>query len=103
MRLPTRPLLRQVYTKTQMAAGQLPATPYGRLILNSYSPNNGWWVMTTPGMFEQAQLTGTNHYTPYSFDRHVPLAFFGEPFVPGTYHQPVAPVDIAVTFASLRG
>ena len=99
--LPTRALLRHVYTKTQMTAGQLPDTAEGRLILNSYSPNGEWYVMVTPGMYEQAQATGTNHYTPYSYDRHVPLAFFGAPFVTGTYHEAVEPVDIAATFASL--
>ena len=100
-RLPPRVLLRHAYTKTQMQAGHLPATQEGRLILNSFSPNGGWYVMITPGMYEQSALTGTNHYTPYSYDRHVPLAFFGAPFVPGTYHQAVAPIDIAATFASL--
>ncbi len=100
-RLPTRATLRHAYTRLQIAAGNLPATDYGRLILHSYSPNGGWYVLITPGMYEQAQLTGTNHYTPYSYDRHVPLAFFGSAFVPGAYHDRVAPVDIAATFASL--
>ena len=99
--LPTRVLLRHAYTKTQMMAGALPDTPDGHIILNSYSPNGEWYVMMTPGMYEQGQATGTNHYTPYSYDRHVPLAFFGSAFVTGTYHQPVEPVDIAATFASL--
>ena len=31
----------------------------------------------------------------------MPLAFFGSAFVPGFYHDRVAPVDIAATFASL--
>ena len=101
VRLPTRASLRQAYTRLQMAAGDLPATEYGRLILHSYSPNGGWYVMITPGMYEQGALTGTNHYTPYSYDRHVPLGFFGAPFITGTYHDAVAPVDIASTFASL--
>ena len=46
---------------------------------------------------------GTNHFTPYSYDRHVPLALYGAPFAPGTYHGRVEPVDIAATFASLLG
>jgi hypothetical protein len=46
---------------------------------------------------------GTNHYTPYSYDRHVPLAFFGGPFTPGIYHGRVEPVDLAATLASLLG
>ena len=100
VRLPTRALLRKTYTKTEMKKGQVPDTPEGKLIVNSYSPNGGWQVMMTPGMYEQA-ATGTNHYTPYSYDRHVPLGFFGGPFAVGTYHEMVAPVDIAATFASL--
>jgi len=33
----------------------------------------------------------------------VPLAFFGVPFQPGTYHQHTEPVDLAPTLASLLG
>jgi hypothetical protein len=99
--LPTRALVRNVYTKTQMRAGELPDTAEGRLVMNSYSPNGEWYVLMTPGMYMQGQATGTNHYTPYSYDRHVPLGFYGSAFVPGIYHEAVEPVDIAATFASL--
>jgi predicted AlkP superfamily pyrophosphatase or phosphodiesterase len=102
-RLPPRPRIAHSYTRVQMAAGELPATEEGRLILHSYSANGGWYVMFSLGMYELAGTHGTNHYSPYSYDRHVPLAFFGSPFVPGTYHDRVAPVDIAATFASLLG
>jgi hypothetical protein len=100
-RLPPRAIIRRVYTRVQMAAGQLPATEEGKLILNSYSPNGEWYVMVTPGMYELSITKGTNHFSPYSYDRHVPLAFYGSVFIPGTYHDRVAPVDIAATFASL--
>jgi Type I phosphodiesterase / nucleotide pyrophosphatase len=100
-RLPPRAIIRRVYTRVQMAAGQLPATEEGKLILNSYSPNGEWYVMVTPGMYELSITKGTNHLSPYSYDRHVPLAFYGSVFIPGTYHDRVAPVDIAATFASL--
>jgi predicted AlkP superfamily pyrophosphatase or phosphodiesterase len=100
-RLPPRALLRHVYTRVQMASGQLPATEEGRLILHSYSPNGGWYVMVSMGMYELPVTKGTTHFSPYSYDRHVPLAFYGSAFVPGTYHDRVAPVDIAATFASL--
>ena len=100
-RAPTRSLVRHTYTRLQMAAGQLPPTPEGLRIAHSYSLNGGWYVLFSPGIYAQASATGTNHYTPYSYDRHVPLAFFGSPFLPGTYHGAVEPVDIAATFASL--
>ena len=101
VKLPTRAVVRHAYTKTQIAAGEVPATAEGQRVLNSYSDYGGWYVLISVEMYEEASATETNHYTPYSYDRHVPLAFFGAPFVVGTYHQLVAPVDIAVTFASL--
>ena len=100
-RLPARPLVRRVYTRTQMAAGQVPDTEEGERVLHSYSQNGGWYVMFAAGMYDQSGAKGTNHFSPYSYDRHVPLAFYGSPFVPGTYHGRVAPVDLAATFASL--
>jgi hypothetical protein len=45
----------------------------------------------------------TTHFSPWSYDRHVPLGFFGEEFLPGLYRELVAPVDIAATFASILG
>jgi hypothetical protein len=47
--------------------------------------------------------TGTTHFSAWSYDRHVPLGFYGAPFQPGTYYGRVAPVDFAVTFAALLG
>jgi arylsulfatase A-like enzyme len=47
--------------------------------------------------------SGTTHFSPWSYDRHVPLAFYGSAFQPGTYRGRVEPVDIAATLASLLG
>jgi hypothetical protein len=105
-KLPPRPVLFRSYTRQQLADGQVPPTPFGQLLAHSYSPNGGWYVMVTPEAFQMAGIAGskgTNHYTPYSYDRHVPLAFYGAPFAPATYHGRVQPVDIAATFASLLG
>ena len=100
-RLAPRPSIRRTYTRLQMASGQIPDTEEGKLVLHSYSPNGGWYILVTFGMYDLSVAHGTNHFTPYSYDRHVPLAFYGSPFMPGTYHDRVAPVDIAATFASL--
>lgn len=104
-KLPPAPALYRSYTRLQMASGQLPPTPFGELIAHSYSPNGGWYVMLIPDAFQMAYFAsgGTGHFTPYSYDRHVPLAFYGAPFSPGVYHGRVEPVDIAATFASLLG
>ncbi len=52
---------------------------------------------------EYLNSSQTTHFSPWSYDRHVPLGLFGAPFTPGIYHGRVAPVDLAATFASLLG
>ncbi len=101
-----KPFAMHVFTRLELAAGQLPPSEFGTLMAQSYSPNGGWYVMVIPEAYEIEHYGnggGTNHYTPYSYDRHVPLAFFGAPFNPGTYHGRVEPVDLAATLASLLG
>jgi len=97
--------IRRVYTKTQLAASDVPATEEGKRMLHSYTTNGGWWVIVSFGMYQMSGNAngGTTHFSPYSYDRHVPLGFFGTPFVPGTYLEHAEPVDIAATFAALLG
>ena len=93
-----------VRTRVDLAEGHVPPTDFGRIIAHSYSPNGGWYVMVVPQAYQiPASGTGTTHFSPWSYDRHVPLGFFGAAFEPGYYRQPVAPVDIATTLASLLG
>ena len=105
-RLPTSPHVQYTFTRLQMAAGQLPPTEFGRMIAHSYAEHGNWDVMMVLDAYQLAgtgQFAGTTHFSPWSYDRHVPLAFYGAPFIPGEYHGQVAPVDLAVTFASLAG
>ena len=96
------PELTHVYTSKEMREGRLPDTQYGRLVAHSYSPYVGWALHLNFGPYQFPwHGSGTTHFSANSYDRHVPLEFFGTAFVPGTYHGIVAPVDIAATFASL--
>jgi predicted AlkP superfamily pyrophosphatase or phosphodiesterase len=94
---------RGYYTRTQLARGNVPNTETGLKYLHSYSPQGGWYVMGVPAPFTVGISEGTDHTSPYSYDTHVPLAFYGLPFQPGTYRMHAEPVDLAVTFASLLG
>ncbi|MGC1783819.1 MAG: alkaline phosphatase family protein [Acidobacteriaceae bacterium] len=103
-RVAPAPRIVRTFTRLQMAALQpgLPPTEFGRLIAHSYSPNGGWYVMLIPEAYQmQASGSGTTHFSPYSYDRHVPLAFYGSAFAPGTYRERVQPVDLAATLAAL--
>jgi predicted AlkP superfamily pyrophosphatase or phosphodiesterase len=95
--------LRDYYTKSQMAAGEAPNTPLGRKYLNSYSPEGSWYVMGVPNIYTVGPGRGTDHTSPYNYDTHVPLIFYGIPFQPGTYRASVETVDLAPTLASLLG
>ncbi len=105
-RLPPTPQVAGVYTRVELAHGQLPPSEWGRLLAHSYSEHGNWYVMLLLNSYQLEGMSlfgGTTHFSPWSYDRHVPLALYGTPFVPGEYHERVAPVDLAVTFASLAG
>jgi predicted AlkP superfamily pyrophosphatase or phosphodiesterase len=95
--------MRGYFTRSQLAAGNAPNTELGRKYLNSYSPEGGWYVLGIPVPFNVGGSKGTDHATPYTYDTHVPLAFYGVPFQQGTFRTHAEPVDLAVTLASLIG
>ncbi len=95
--------VREYYTKSQLAQGEVSNTPMGRKYLNSYSPQGSWFVMGVPDFYAVGPSKGTDHASPYNYDTHVPLAFYGLPFQPGTYRTNSEPVDLAATLASLLG
>lgn len=105
-RLPPSPHVQYTFTRLQIAQGQLPPTDLGRMVAHSYVDHGNWFVVMVLDAYQRAgngQFAGTTHFSPWSYDRHVPLAFYGSPFIPGEYHGLAAPVDLAVTFASLAG
>ena len=105
-RLQPAPQVAGVYTRLQMANGALPPSEWGRLLAHSYASHGNWFVMLALGAYQMEDIrssSGTTHFSPWSYDRHVPLAIYGPPFVAGEYHERVAPVDLAPTFASELG
>lgn len=105
-RLPPSPQVVHTYTRLQLADSKLPPSEWGRELAHSYTYHGNWYVMLVLGGYQMEDVRswgGTTHFSPWSYDRHVPLAFYGAPFKPGEYHMRVEPVDLAVTFASLAG
>jgi arylsulfatase A-like enzyme len=95
--------LRAYFSRWQLAQGAVPDTPIGRKYLHSYAATGGWYVMGVPAPFSVGTSTGTDHASPYTYDTHVPLAFYGLAFQPGTYRKHVEPIDLAPTLAALLG
>jgi len=95
--------MRGYYTRSQLASGAVPNDAMGLKYLHSYSPLGGWYVLGIPAPFTIGTTSGTDHASPYNYDTHVPLLFYGLPFQAGTYRARSEPVDLAVTLASVLG
>jgi len=95
--------LRAYYTRYKLERSDVPNTETGLKYLHSYSPLAAWYVLGVPPPYTVGSASGTDHASPYTYDTHVPLAFYGLPFQPGTYRTHAEPVDLATTLASLLG
>jgi hypothetical protein len=91
-------------TQEQITSGRMPHNELTRKWGHSFAPQlNEWYVMGLPTPLSIPDYVDADHLTPWSYDTHVPLGFFGLPFQPGTYRTNVEPVDWSVTLASLLG
>jgi arylsulfatase A-like enzyme len=57
--------------------------------------------MILPEPYYLFEATGTSHGTPYDYDSHVPLIFYGPGIKPGTYATRVAVNDVAPTLSEI--
>ena len=46
---------------------------------------------------------GVTHGTPYAYDTHIPILFYGKAFNPGRYADPFAITDIVPTLCAALG
>ena len=90
-------------TRAQLAKGDVPLNETGRRYLHSYAPAKSWYVYGVPAPYTVGSVGGTDHASPYTYDTHVPLAFYGAAFRPGVYRTHAEPVDLAPTLASILG
>lgn len=104
-----RGIATKAYTHRELATG-MPADSFGVLYRNSYYPGRAWDHLSTYGVdlrFGEGDYvgsaTGTNHETPYWYDRHVPMLFMGAGVEPGSSADAVYTVDFAPTLAALAG
>jgi predicted AlkP superfamily pyrophosphatase or phosphodiesterase len=90
------------YTRTEMAAGSVSGSFAAATLLSFNRARSGdiyyqmkpYWV---------DRKTGTNHGSPYSYDVHVPMVWYGVGVKPGAYNERVGVDDIAPTLANLLG
>jgi predicted AlkP superfamily pyrophosphatase or phosphodiesterase len=92
------------FTRAQLLDGRAPGT-LGQLVLNGFHAERGGDVVLVKKPFQLSgpASVGTTHGSPYSYDTHVPVLFFGVGFKAGRYADKFAVTDIAPTLsAALR-
>lgn len=90
------------YTRHEMAAGTVTGE-YAVATLLSFNRERSGDIYYQMKPFWVDRKSGTNHGTPYNYDVHVPLLWFGCGVTPGVYAERVGVDDIAPTLAHLLG
>jgi len=90
------------YTREQLEKGE-PAGALGRAAQLSFNRarSGDVFFQTKPYFFGKA--TGSAHGTPYDYDNHVPLIWYGAGIKPGVHPERVGVDDLAPTLAHLLG
>jgi arylsulfatase A-like enzyme len=97
------PHVARVYTREQLLQGSVSTDAIGRRILQSYHPHRSGDLEIVLNPFWIRQKSGTTHGTPYPYDSHIPLIFFGNGIRAGRYAYHVALNDVAPTLATRLG
>ena len=94
-------------TRTDLLAGNVPATAVGSRVQAAFHPKRSgnvlivqdpfWYLYPNPDQFSAM------HGSPYAYDTYVPILFAGPGIKPRTVARPVAPRDIAPTITAYLG
>ncbi|HUF74938.1 MAG TPA: alkaline phosphatase family protein [Longimicrobiales bacterium] len=107
--LEEREIAAAAYTHHELTLGGEPADSFAVLFRNSHYPGRSWGILSRAGVevrFGEGDLvspyrTGTNHGSPYWYDRHVEMMLLGPGVPPGSSDIPAYTVDFAPTLAAL--
>ncbi|HET7537078.1 MAG TPA: alkaline phosphatase family protein [Candidatus Didemnitutus sp.] len=90
------------YTRDQMERGEAPGE-YGAGALLSFNRERSGDLFVQPRPYYFIRKTGSNHGSPYDYDTHVPLLWYGLGVKPGVHPEKVGTDDLAPTLAHLLG
>jgi len=93
----------RVYTSEELRTGQVPEDKFAQRVSNGFFAPRGPDLVIVPEPYYLIGGTagGTSHGTPWNYDAHVPVVFYGPWVKAGKYHQPALVNDIAPTLATL--
>jgi predicted AlkP superfamily pyrophosphatase or phosphodiesterase len=90
----------RVYTSRQLDDG-VAGDFIARAEMNGYFPARSGDIFIVFDPYYVFGHSGTSHFSPYAYDRHVPILFMGHGIKPGKYNETITPNDIAPTLAAM--
>jgi hypothetical protein len=98
------PIMGYAFTREELLAAPAEGGEVLAMARRSYHAERGRDVMFFPKEnFVPVGGTGSTHATPYKYDTHVPIVFFGKGVSKGVHTESVGVDDIAPTLAPLLG
>ncbi len=97
------PGIAAAYTRTDILSGKLPDTDIARSVRSSYHAARSPDVFFVPEPYWVEGTGPASHGTPYNYDTHVPLLFYGADLKPKRVLRPTSIRDIAPTLTAILG
>ncbi len=101
----TTPGVFAAFTRSSLARDGAGTSPIARKIFNSFNLDRSGdlFVVLEPFAVPAGSETGTTHGSPWNYDTHVPMLFWGSAFRRGEHSEPCQPADLAPTLAAALG
>ena len=97
------PYVQAAYTRTQLEEGRVQGELGGRMALSFNRERSGDVLFQLKPFFFPLRSTGSNHGSPYNYDTHVPLLWYGVGVTPGVRTERVGVDDLVPTLARILG
>ncbi len=92
----------ETFTRSQILSGRMPKTLIAANVANGFHPQrNGNLVVITEPFYFIGEAVTTTHGSPYKYDTHVPVIFYGAGVASGNHASDSSPADIAPTLSAL--
>ena len=94
-----------VYFRRELRDNSTPDRPFLEMVRRGYFPGRGkdFLIRFCDNCLISTSKTGTSHGSPYNYDTHVPLVFWGTGVKSESVDRDVHTVDIAPTLAKILG
>lgn len=90
----------RVYSREQLDNG-VAGDFLAQAEMNGYYPRRSGDLFLIFEPNYMSGTSGTTHFSPYGYDRHVPILMMGPGIKPGRYNMPITPNDVAPTLADI--